>query len=152
MSHRPRILALVAGLAANVIALAATIAQPPPTTADDYFARGLWGRAADAYQRVVETEPGNGQAWYRLGACYHNLERFERSARAYAVADSLEFAPPVTRYNAACLFAKFPEKHGQALDLLESSVNSRSWMENDADLDPLRDHPRFKVMLDSLAD
>jgi adenylate cyclase len=103
-------------------------------------------------QRVLEDYPDNQRAyylgaggWYMLGEISKALEWTEKA---------LELNPndPATRYNSACFFAKFPEKHERALDLLENSVNSRSWMEHDADLDPLRNHPRFQAILDNLAD
>ena len=40
-----------------------------------------------------------------------------------------------------------PEK---ALDCLENSISSRSWIENDPELDSLRDHPRYKAVIESL--
>jgi adenylate cyclase len=54
-----------------------------------------------------------------------------------------------TRYNAACFFAKVGEID-KALDCLENSVMSRSWIENDPDLNALRDQPRYQALLDSL--
>ena len=57
---------------------------------------------------------------------------------------------PATRYNSACFFAKFEDSHERALDLLASSVVSRSWIANDSSLDPLRVYPRFKEIFDSL--
>jgi adenylate cyclase len=40
----------------------------------------------------------------------------------------------------------------QSLDILEKAVRvgnpHRYWIEYDSDLDPLRDHPRFKALLE----
>ena len=52
-------------------------------------------------------------------------------------------------YNAS-MRAFFRELQNRALDLLENSVISRTWIENDPDLDALRDHPRFAAILASL--
>lgn len=103
-------------------------------------------------QRVLGDYPDNQRAYYLGAAGWYMLG--EKSKALQWTDKALELNPndPATRYNAACLFAKFPEKHEQALELLEMSVKSRSWMENDADLDPLRAYPRFKAILDSLAD
>ena len=56
---------------------------------------------------------------------------------------------PPTRYNLACFYSQMGDVD-KALDLLENSVTSRSWMENDHDLDNIRDHSRFKQFLASL--
>lgn len=69
---------------------------------------------------------------------------------------SLERAPknPIILYNGACYFALKGET-GKALDTLDKclfkvgSIN-RSWLENDSDLDSIRDHPRFARIIESL--
>ena len=37
-----------------------------------------------------------------------------------------------------------------ALDLLEGSIIAREWIEHDPDMEPLRDHPRYQSILESL--
>jgi adenylate cyclase len=54
-----------------------------------------------------------------------------------------------TQYNAACFYAQIGELE-LALDLLEDSIFSLTWIQNDPDLDALRDHPRYQAILDSL--
>lgn len=56
---------------------------------------------------------------------------------------------PATRYNVACFYATIGETD-RALDLLENSVKSRAWIENDSELDSLRDHPRYRALIESL--
>jgi adenylate cyclase len=65
--------------------------------------------------------------------------------RAYQIAPN----DVATRYNLACLHARKGDTE-KALDFLENSITSRSWIENDPDLEPLRGHPRFQAVLDSL--
>ena len=64
---------------------------------------------------------------------------------------ALELNPndQATRYNAACFYAKAGEIE-KALDCLEDSGTSRTWIENDPDLHALHNEPRYKAMLDSL--
>jgi len=57
------------------------------------------------------------------------------------------------RYNTACIYAKLghPER---ALDLLEKAAdsgarNKRYW-ETDSDFASIREHPRFKAMLEGI--
>lgn len=56
-------------------------------------------------------------------------------------------------YNAACCCSKGGDPE-RALDLLERACldggGSRDWIEHDSDLDPLREHPRFKALLERL--
>jgi adenylate cyclase len=58
---------------------------------------------------------------------------------------------PVALYNSACAFCLAGEFE-QSLDILEKAVRvgnpHRYWIEYDSDLDPLRDHPRFKALLE----
>ena len=55
------------------------------------------------------------------------------------------------QYNTACIYATI-SKIDEALDHLEKAVDlggrNKRYYENDQDLDPLRDHPRFKALMD----
>jgi adenylate cyclase len=57
------------------------------------------------------------------------------------------------QYNTACVYAAI-NKHDEALDHLEKAVDlggrNKRYYENDQDLDPLRDHPRFKALMDRI--
>ena len=59
------------------------------------------------------------------------------------------------QYNAACAWALLGEVE-RALDVLEGwakqgGVLARNWLERDPDLDPLRSHPRYAELLESIA-
>ena len=64
---------------------------------------------------------------------------------------ALSMAPDdiTTRYNVACFYSA-AGKIEASLDLLETSILSRSWIETDPELEPLREHPRYKALIDSL--
>jgi len=103
-------------------------------------------------ERILEDYPDNQRAYY-LGAGGLLMLGKEEKAKAWAEhAIQLNPNDPATRYNSACFYAKFEDTHERALDLLEGSVVSRTWVENDADLGPLRDYPRFKAIFESLSD
>lgn len=59
----------------------------------------------------------------------------------------------IIQYNAACFYSLSGEAE-KALDCLENclvkvgSIN-REWLENDSDMDNIRDHPRFREILDN---
>jgi len=47
------------------------------------FAQGNFGHAARYYERAVEVEPRNGEAWLGLAAAYDQVRRFDLADRAY---------------------------------------------------------------------
>ena len=60
---------------------------------------------------------------------------------------------PSILYNVACVYSNLGEQE-KATDCLEKSITSgmgqKEWIENDSDLDPLRNHPRFQARLKRL--
>ncbi|NIM01672.1 MAG: hypothetical protein GTN89_12755, partial [Acidobacteria bacterium] len=56
---------------------------------------------------------------------------------------------PGVLYNVGCVYASFGEAD-KSLDCLERATSYREWMENDPDLDSLRDHPRFQAIFEKL--
>lgn len=99
-------------------------------------------------ERHLEDYPDNPRAYYLGLAALAALGQKEK-ARQWA-ARALELAEDrPTRYNLACFWAGEGEIE-TALDCLENSIQSRSWIENDPDLDPLREHPRYQALLASL--
>jgi adenylate cyclase len=105
--------------------------------------------AVERAEKHLEDYPDNQRAYYLcLGALTllgENDRALEWAENAYHLAPE----DPATRYNLACFYSMVGNVD-KALDLLENSVKSRSWIENDHDLDNLRDHPRFQHLLESL--
>lgn len=101
-------------------------------------------------ERILADYPDNSRAYY-LGAGGLLILGEEQKARDW-IEHALRLTPddPATQYNSACFFAKFEDTHEKALELLEGSVISRSWVKHDPDLDPLRDYPRFQEIVDEL--
>jgi hypothetical protein len=58
---------------------------------------------------------------------------------------------PTVLFNVACTFAH-ADLTDEALDLLERGVargaGYKQWIEQDSDLDSLRDHPRFRALME----
>jgi len=109
-------------------------------------------RTLELIKRRLQTTPDDTRALC-LGAGHAidagqtelGLEWLER-ARAGTPDD------PMTFYNIACAYAGLGEID-KALECLEKSMYgiseaSLEWMENDSDLDPLRDHPRYKALVE----
>lgn len=105
--------------------------------------------AVDRVRKHLEDYPDNQRAYYLgIGALFQLGEK-ELALEWAEKARQLAPDDPATRYNLACFYSQIGEVH-KAIDLLEQSIVSRSWVEHDHDLDNLRDDPRFQRYLESL--
>jgi tetratricopeptide (TPR) repeat protein len=67
---------------------------PPADAAEIWFARASawdgdperWEAAVDAYERVVDIDPGYAAAWNNLGLLQHRMGRYERAQACYSKA------------------------------------------------------------------
>jgi adenylate cyclase len=100
-------------------------------------------------EKILEDYPDNQRAYYLGSVALVTLGQPDR-ARVW-IERALELNPDdgATRYNVACFYVNVGELE-RALDLLKNSVISRSWIENDPDMIPLRDDPRFIEIINSL--
>lgn len=107
-------------------------------------------RGIERAERALLLHPENSSPAHRGALALAHLGERERArdwaARALAIAPDDIYA----YYNIACAYSLLGDAE-QALDLLEHVVprNTREqmlWFHNDSDLDPLRNHPRFKQM------
>ncbi len=100
-------------------------------------------------EKILEDYPDNLRAYYLGTSGLMVLGQMDK-AREWTE-HSLKLSPndQSTRYNAACFYAKSGDVD-KALDCLENSVTSRTWIENDPDLNALRDEPRYQAIIDSL--
>jgi adenylate cyclase len=113
-----------------------------------------WARIClERAERAAESHPENASPWHRGALALAYLGDTERGrtwlARALAI-DPDEF---VAHVNAACFHAQFGDAE-DALQHLEKAVrnvpqNTIDMLRHDADFDPIRDHPRFKLILRS---
>jgi adenylate cyclase len=100
-------------------------------------------------ERHLADYPDSQRAYY-LGA--NGLLHLGQRDRAFDWAEkSLAIDPsdPAIRYNMGCFYAQAGEID-KAFECLEDSITSQTWVENDLDLEPLRDDPRYQELLDSL--
>ncbi|HVP68348.1 MAG TPA: tetratricopeptide repeat protein [Anaeromyxobacteraceae bacterium] len=114
-------------------------------------ARDAARRTNAAVERRLRLTPDDVRALYMgAGADLRYGDRargFERLARALDLMPN-DFS---TLYNVACGYAQAGESE-KALDLLDRAVATgrgfRRWIENDADLAPLRGSPRFRAIVE----
>ena len=100
-------------------------------------------------ERFLQMYPDNQRAYY-LGAFVY-LELGDEQKAHQWVEEALRIAPNdfATRYNVGCFYAKVGDRD-KAFENLRGSLASRSWVENDPELDSLRDDPRFAEYLSTL--
>jgi adenylate cyclase len=100
-------------------------------------------------ERVLEDYPDNQRAYYLGSSGFVALGQMDKALEWTEHALALNPKDQATRYNVACFYAKIGEIE-KALDCLENSVTSRTWMENDPDLNALHDEPRYQALVNSL--
>ncbi|MEZ5285044.1 MAG: protein kinase [Vicinamibacterales bacterium] len=110
-------------------------------------------RALKVLEQHVRLHPDDARAYY-LGTTTHlTLGHVDRALEWAKLA--LHIAPHDggVAYNVACFYLHIG-RHDEALDLLEQNVGRgwgfRRWLEMDPDMEPIREHPRFKALLDRM--
>ena len=84
---------------------------------------------------------------------FRSIKKYEQAEKDYLQVLDLDPKNEYALYNLACCYSLWG-KTDQALAFLRKSIEAgfedASHMEQDTDLDPIRDDPRFKAMLDAL--
>jgi adenylate cyclase len=119
---------------------------------DKEGARRAARRALERCEKIVAVEPDNGSA---MGFAVGSLAALGEAERAKEWAERALLLDPDNinlRYNFACSLITDLHDYDAALDLLAPrfetmSIEVLNWVKTDPDLDPVRDHPRFKAML-----
>jgi tetratricopeptide (TPR) repeat protein len=101
----------------------------------------------------LELNPDDPRACI-LGAIAHATLQNEEKSIAFAErAIAADPDDPMLLYNAACNFAQLG-RVDEANSTLEQAVDrgygDRSWMEHDSDLEPLRETPRYKALVERM--
>jgi adenylate cyclase len=103
-------------------------------------------------EKAVALEPDNGSAMGFLVVALAILGEHERMKEWMERATLLDPDNWNMRYNFACTLVSVVGDFDAGLDMLaprleEASADSLNWMRTDIDMDPVRDHPRFKAMM-----
>jgi adenylate cyclase len=111
-------------------------------------------RAVAVAEKVLELKPDETRALYLAATPLMRIGREKEAHEWIERALFIEPDDPSVLYNVACFYAQTGEIE-KALDCLDHArlpgMANASWIENDADLDPLREHPRFKKLFSELA-
>ncbi len=124
---------------------------------DKEGARRAARRALERCEKIVAAEPDNGSA---MGFAVGALAALGEAERAKEWAERALLLDPDNmnlRYNFACSLITDLHDFEAALDLLgprfeTMPIEVLNWVRTDPDLDPIRDHPRFKAMLEAAED
>jgi len=109
--------------------------------------------AVERAERSLDVNPSDARALIlgagMLGVLGEKAKAFDWATRAVAIEPDSQS----TAYNFACLLTRYDE-HERAIDQLENAVRlgnrNKRYYETDVDFIPLRDHPRFQKLLDSI--
>jgi serine/threonine protein kinase len=129
--------------------------------AQSYAAMGREAEAESAYRRAMdvatqhlELNPDDPRAATMVAVSYCRLGEPEKGLEWAERATAIDPEDAGVRYNVACLYSLEGETE-KAVACLEEAVErgfgNASWIEHDPDLDPVRDHPRFAVLLERVA-
>jgi TolB-like protein/Flp pilus assembly protein TadD len=110
-------------------------------------------RLLELTENHLKRNPNDVRATYLSAGALAELGRTEEAIEWAKLALEMEPDDPAVLYNVACIYAAVG-KPNEAIGFLERAVevgfSHLEWIENDADLDPLRDQPRFKELVETL--
>jgi len=101
----------------------------------------------------LELNPDDARALYLGAGNLIQMGDHEEALRWLEKAVSIDPNETAVLYNATCIYSML-EMEEKALDYFERTIASgyasREWIENDTDLDPIREHPRFQIAMEKL--
>jgi len=127
------------------------------TAYDDLHMKEEWKKANENALKVtrahLELNPDDARALYLGAGNLIQTGEHEEALRWVEKAVSIDPNETAVLYNAACIYSMLGMED-KALDYFERTIASgyasREWIENDTDLDPIREHPRFQMELKKL--
>lgn len=100
----------------------------------------------EAMKRWIRVHPDDTRAWTMGAAVLAEMGEPDRAAAWIARALAIDKEESIILYNAACVYVALG-KIDEAIACLEATIAyggvSQGWIQNDPDLDPLREDPRF---------
>jgi adenylate cyclase len=105
----------------------------------------------EAGQQKLKEEPDDWRTHLSVAFGLNSLQRFSEAKEYLSHAIDNNSYDPTINYNVACLYAGMGEVD-KAIYHLEISLklgnHPKGWIENDSDLDPLRDLPEFRKLME----
>ena len=104
-------------------------------------------------RRHLDLNPDDARAVIFAALALAHLGDRDESIKWATRASVIDPNNPSVHYNVACVFSQLGEID-RGIDSLEQSITTgmaqKEWMDNDSDLDPLREHPRFRELMSRL--
>lgn len=105
------------------------------------------------YESVLRREPSYANVVEILGGLYTRQGRISDGLKMDRKLVRLQPRNATAHYNLACSLALLKRK-GAALTMLRRAIalgyRDLDWMEQDPDLEPLKQHPQFRALLEDL--
>jgi len=147
----------IVGLSDSVPTLKRVLGADPSNAVRQAAARALVVLGDEGLAALIEAgvkteglNPYTVAVRIHLGNSYLERSEYEKALEQYKKAMELEPKNSIVLYNIACTYSRM-KKLEEALDALERCVEAGyrdvEWMEKDADLDNLRDEPRYKAVV-----
>ena len=109
-------------------------------------------RGIERAERELTLHPDNPRPAYLGATALVELGQNDRAKEWLARTLVIDPDDTLTQYNAACIYSRLGEID-PAFDLLErllpnANHETKAWIKHDSDLDPLREHSRYKKILE----
>jgi len=109
--------------------------------------------AIDIVRSHLDLNPDDARALYLGAGNLIQADEPEEALQWLKKAVSIDPNETSVLYNATCIYSllgMIDEALNYFEQTIESGYTSREWIDNDSDLDPIRDHPRFQKALATL--
>ncbi len=135
--------------------------KPPALAIHMYRSLGRDSDCKAAARKTVElaehelrTNPEDPRPAVAGALALLELGETDRAKDWTARAQAIENEDPITLYNIACVYSHLGQPE-PAFDLLERVIRSKrpmwkDWIQNDSDLDGIRNHPRYQKLLEQI--
>lgn len=110
-------------------------------------------RGLEVIEKHLDLNPNDARALYLGSGSLIGIGKTEQGLEWAAKAVEIDPEDPAILYNVACTYSNAGRTE-DAIDYLERAVGvgfaSKEWIVNDGDFEPLREHPRYLTLLDSM--
>ncbi len=110
-------------------------------------------RSLEVIEKHLDLNPDDARALYLGSGALIGIGETEQGLEWAARAVEIDPNDAAVLYNVACTYSN-AERLDEAIDYLERAVAvgfaSKEWIVNDGDFEPLREHPRYLTLLDSM--